>query len=93
MSEWRAVHGTVSGRVQGVGYRASFQREASTLGLVGWIRNRSDGTVEFLVQGAPGPVRTMLAWAQTGSTLARVTDVQIRDVDSDPTLVSLEVRS
>jgi acylphosphatase len=93
MSAVRAVQGKVRGRVQGVAYRASFQRQASALGVAGWVRNCADGTVEFMVQGEPGPVETLLAWARSGPALARVAELQVREVDLDPKLVRLEIRS
>jgi len=93
MSPVRAVRGKVSGRVQGVAYRASFQRQAAALGLAGWVRNCPDGTVEFLVQGAPGRVDELLTWARRGPALARVTELQAREVDRDPELVRLEIRA
>jgi len=93
MSESRAVRGIVSGRVQGVAYRASFQRRGAVLGLAGWVRNRPDGTVEFLIQGEAGSVAEMVRWARTGPALARVADVRLLDVEHDPGLVSLEIRT
>lgn len=79
--------------MQGVAYRASFQRQASALGLAGWVRNCPDGTVEFLVQGEPGPVEELLAWARRGPALARVTELEVRDVDGHPGMVGVEIRS
>jgi len=46
------VHGIVHGRVQGVYFRAATQQQARRLGLMGWVRNCGDGTVEFLAEGA-----------------------------------------
>ena len=90
--EHRAVHGLVSGRVQGVFYRASFQRTASSLGLTGWVRNLADGRVEFLVQGAPEGVRKIVDWAGEGPAHARVAGVDCRDVAFDPGLTDFEIR-
>lgn len=92
MDDTRTVRGFVSGRVQGVAYRASFKREASSLALAGWVRNRSDGTVEFLVQGSSDRVQQILRWAHRGPTLARVTDVTAVDVPTDASLTGFEVR-
>src|SRR5687767_612845 len=50
-AELRRLHAVVSGRVQGVGYRATAQDEARALGLGGWVRNRADGTVEVDAEG------------------------------------------
>ena len=46
------LHGTVHGDVQGVGFRYFLMREAQRLGLRGWVRNRDDGTVEFVAEGS-----------------------------------------
>lgn len=67
----------IHGRVQGVYYRASMVAEATRLGLHGWVRNRSDGSVEALVQGAADAVQTLIAWAHQGPEAARVERVQV----------------
>lgn len=67
----------VSGRVQGVGYRAALLEQARALGLTGWVRNRADGTVEAVVRGEQAAVDAVLAWAGRGPPLARVSDVQV----------------
>ena len=67
----------IHGRVQGVYYRASMVAEATRLGLHGWVRNRSDGSVEALVQGPADAVQTLIAWAHQGPEAARVERVQV----------------
>ena len=69
------LHLRVSGRVQGVGYRAALRAEAQVNGISGWVRNRRDGTVEAVVQGSPEAVEKILAWAKRGPPAARVSDV------------------
>jgi acylphosphatase len=66
----------VIGRVQGVGFRAAAVRQAHLLGVTGWIRNATDGTVEALLQGPHDNVDRMLSWLHTGPPSARVTEVQ-----------------
>ena len=61
-----ACHLRVYGLVQGVYYRHSTIQQAQRLGLHGWVRNRSDGSVEALVQGAADAVQTLIAWAHQG---------------------------
>ena len=68
----------VRGRVQGVYYRASAQREARRLGLTGFVRNRSDGTVEIVAEGEEDQVKDLLSWSQKGPSTARVDKVEIR---------------
>jgi acylphosphatase len=67
----------ISGRVQGVGFRHSLQREAIRLGLAGWVRNRRDGTVEAMVSGPEGAVQSLVAWAHRGPPAARVDMVAV----------------
>ncbi|MCC6217070.1 MAG: acylphosphatase [Polyangiaceae bacterium] len=68
----------VRGRVQGVYFRASTQREARRLGLSGWVRNRPDGSVEILAEGEETAVRELFGWAQKGPSAARVERVDTR---------------
>jgi acylphosphatase len=74
-----ARHVIVEGLVQGVGYRDFARRAALRLGVSGWVRNRSDGTVEALIAGAPAPVEAMLAELRRGPRGAEVTSLQILD--------------
>jgi acylphosphatase len=82
----------VSGRVQGVGYRASLQEKAQALGLTGWVRNRYDGTVEALLQGSAQSVEELIAWARRGPTAARVTEVLVTEAGAEPAHARFEVR-
>jgi acylphosphatase len=72
----------VEGRVQGVGFREACVHQASSLGLAGWVRNRRDGTLEVLLQGAPDAVARMTAWLHEGPPLARV--VRVTDDPAPP---------
>ncbi len=71
----RRVRAIVSGRVQGVGYRASTVTEARRLGLVGWVKNRDDGHVELEAEGPDDKVAALLAWCEYGPPAAQVTRV------------------
>ena len=66
----------VSGRVQGVWYRAWTQEQALARGLSGWVRNRTDGAVEAVFSGPDEAVASMLTAAQAGPRLARVDDIR-----------------
>lgn len=68
----------VRGRVQGVYFRASTQREARRLGLSGWVKNRPDGTLEVLIEGEEASIRELYGWAQKGPGAARVERVDAR---------------
>jgi acylphosphatase len=74
----KQVQAVVRGRVQGVFFRASAQREAKRLGLTGWVRNRNDGSVELCAEGEEEELRELLAWAHKGPGASRVDRVEIR---------------
>ncbi len=74
---------TISGRVQGVGFRFYLQKKARELGLTGWVRNRRDGAVEAVIQGGPEAVETMTDWARRGPPSAVVAEVRISDGGGD----------
>ncbi len=74
----KRIHLVVRGRVQGVYFRASAQREARQLGLTGWVKNRNDGAVELVAEGEEDQVKDLLAWAQSGPSTARVDRVETR---------------
>ncbi len=67
----------IHGRVQGVGFRMAMVETADACGAVGWVRNRSDGTVEAFVQGEPNAVDAVIAWCRRGPPLAQVTAVDV----------------
>lgn len=79
----KTLHLTIRGRVQGVGFRIYTQREAMRHGVHGWVRNRTDGSVEAIVQGAPAAVDALVEWARHGPPKAQVTDVQVREGSGD----------
>jgi acylphosphatase len=65
----------IRGRVQGVGYRAWVESQASACGLEGWVRNRRDGSVEALFAGPPTHVADMVALCRHGPPSSRVASV------------------
>lgn len=70
----------VSGRVQGVWFRASAEREAATRGLAGFARNERDGSVLLELEGDPAAVDSMVAWCRLGPPRAEVAAVEVTDV-------------
>ena len=72
----------ITGLVQGVGDRETMRREAASLGVTGWVRNRHDGSVEALVDGPPDAVRALVDWAWRGPRAARVAGVKSVGVET-----------
>jgi acylphosphatase len=72
----RSVHVVITGRVQGVGFRAFVEREAEALRLDGWVRNRRDGTVEAVFAGDESEIQHILMELNAGPPAAAVTDVR-----------------
>jgi len=72
------VNVVISGRVQGVFFRANTKQKAEQLGLTGWVRNRYDGKVEALFEGEEKVVQEMINWCHKGSPSARVDNVEVR---------------
>ena len=75
----RAVRCLVSGRVQGVFYRASTAERARALGVEGWARNLPDGRVEVVAAGAEERVQKLVEWLWEGSPAARVDAVEVSE--------------
>ena len=66
----------VHGQVQGVFFRDSCRREASRLGVTGWVRNADDGSVDAVFEGEADAVEAMCRWCQVGPSHARVERVE-----------------
>lgn len=77
----RAVHVRIEGRVQGVWYRGWTVQQATRRGLSGWVRNRSDGSVEAVFAGPEAAVDAMLEECRRGPSSALVTNVIFRPTD------------
>lgn len=93
MTPRKAVAATVTGRVQGVGYRYSVVDLAQRLGLTGWVRNAPDGSVETWAQGNALVLGQFLAFLEQGPRSARVDGVSVRSVAPDDSLTGFTVRS
>jgi acylphosphatase len=77
MTETRRARVRVRGFVQGVYYRADARARARSLGVSGWVRNASDGSVEAVFEGDDDLVESMIAWCRRGPAGARVDDVEV----------------
>jgi acylphosphatase len=76
-------HLRISGRVQGVGYRAALCAEARARALSGWVRNCRDGSVEAILCGPPEAVEALTSWARTGPPWAHVEALIVSDHPAD----------
>ena len=76
-----ARHVVITGRVQGVFFRAWAQGHARELGVSGWIRNAADGSVEAHVEGEENAVERMIGRMRGGPSNARVEDVAVEDAE------------
>jgi acylphosphatase len=73
----------IRGNVQGVFFRDSTRREAEKAGVVGWVTNNSDGTVEALIEGDDEAVEAMLAFCREGPHGAEVEHVDVTDEEPE----------
>lgn len=76
----RRIRAIISGRVQGVSYRAATCTEARRLGVVGWVKNRDDGSVELEAEGPDDMVAALIQWCHQGPPAALVARVAVDDV-------------
>ena len=71
------AHAVISGRVQGVFFRLETKHAADGFGVLGWVRNKRDGTVEAVFEGPEKSVMSILEWCKKGPPVARVTNVDV----------------
>ena len=76
----RRIRAIVTGRVQGVSFRASTASEGRRLGVVGWVRNKRDGSVELEAEGPDDQIEALLAWCHRGPSAARVDRVAVDEL-------------
>lgn len=83
MSDRTRAHVFVSGKVQGVFYRATTRDTAGEEGVDGWVKNLADGRVEAVFEGPEAAVESMVEWCHEGSPQARVEDVEVEYADPE----------
>jgi len=88
----KRVHVGISGRVQGVFFRARTNSAAQSLRLRGWVRNLPDGRVEALFEGDDDDVEAMLEWCRKGPPLSDVSNIEIREEEPGNELHGFEIR-
>jgi len=74
----KRVNLIIRGRVTGVFFRAAAQREARRLGIMGWVKNRNEGSVEVLAEGDEDSIKEIISWSHHGPSAARVDSVDVR---------------
>ena len=77
----RRIHAFISGRVQGVFFRANTSRKAKELDITGWVRNLPDGRVEVLAEGDDKKIDEFIKFLHKGPPSAKVEDVEIKEQD------------
>lgn len=88
----KRVRALVSGRVQGVFYRASTHEQAISLELKGWVRNLENGQVEWVAEGPESLLKQLIEWCRTGPPAARVDAVEATWHEASGEFTSFEVR-
>jgi acylphosphatase len=83
MSDRTRAHVFVSGKVQGVFYRATTRDTAGEEGVDGWVKNLADGRVEAVFEGPEAAVESIVEWCHEGSPQARVEDVEVEYTDPE----------
>ncbi len=91
MSDAGAVHMFVHGHVQGVFYRANTQKVAEGLGLTGWVKNCSDGSVEIHAEGNQEKLEELIEWCRQGPAMASVSNIDLSRIESEG-LRSFDIR-
>lgn len=85
-------HLLISGRVQGVGYRASACDKGQQLGINGWVKNMPDGRVEMIIEGEQLKLEQMIAWAKQGPRFADVSHIDISEQSVTGKLSEFQIR-
>ena len=86
-----ALHISIYGRVQAVGFRNWMKKSAEKKGVCGWVRNASDGSVEAFIQGEDEALNALLALCWEGPDLADVEDVLAKDSNVDESINSFDM--
>ena len=87
-----ALHIIVHGRVQGVWFRAGAKQKAGELGILGWVKNRPEGTVEIHAEGEKSQLENFISWCRKGTPAANVTSLDLSPI-SLQNFKSFEIRS
>jgi len=86
------IHVIISGRVQGVWFRAKTKQKAEQLGLTGWVRNTSNGDVEAVFEGDEKQVKEILDWCHHGPPFAKVETVKVKNQEPTNSYTNFSIR-
>jgi len=92
MSQKTRVHIFVSGRVQGVFFRANTRKKAQELGVFGWVRNLPDGRVEAVFEGEKENVEKIVKWSEKGPFWAKINNSEIQYEDCKGEFENFEIK-
>ena len=87
----KRYHVRISGRVQGVFFRANTWKTARSLGLTGWVRNLPDGRVETVFEGEQKNAEAMLAWCRTGTPPASVDHNDVAEESAEGSFTGFDI--
>jgi len=87
-----SAHLIISGKVQGVWFRASTKQKAEQLGIAGWVKNTDNGRVEALIEGDEKQIQDMIKWCHQGPPLSRVKKVEVKNIDSTNGFNGFEIK-
>ena len=90
--ETSSVHLHITGRVQGVYYRASMLQEAQRLGLTGWVMNCFDWSVDAVAEGSKAKLEELIAWCHQGPEGARVSGVAVQWQKPENNFIGFAIR-
>ena len=82
----------ITGRVQGVFFRAETKKAADRLGISGYVKNLSDGSVEAVIKGDQASVSQMIAWCRKGPAISKVQSVKMEEISSVSDFNTFDVR-
>lgn len=92
MAGKKALRAIIKGVVQGVNFRMATTHAARELGVFGWVRNKSDGSVEAFIEGDEGKVEEMIRWCHKGPSMASVKEVNLTEEDYSGAYTDFTVR-
>ncbi len=92
MTEKQQIKLNITGRVQGVFYRAETQKQADKLGIKGYVKNLANGSVEAVIEGEPSVVSQMIEWCRKGPAISKVNSVETQEISSNSSYSTFEVR-